>query len=312
MKAKYLIIALILASLNPVFGQQDPMFTQYMFNTLAINPAYAGSRQALNISALYRNQWNVIEGAPVTQTVFVHSPIPYTMSGAGLSVINDQIGPTRQMLIYGDYSYTMEFNKFNLALGLKAGANWIKTDITPLLTNENIDYSGYDLNDPAFDRIPSKKIAPDFGAGVYAYSSRWYLGASVPKIIETELVNEATHAESKENRHYFFIAGAMLPMNPWLQFKPTAFLKATESAPMQLDVTASFLFAERILAGGMLRTQDSWGLLFMVEVTRGLRVGYSYDRPTTSLSTATNGAHELMISYDFIFNPDKIKSPRYF
>jgi len=314
MKTKYLIIALVLASLNPVFGQQDPMFTQYMFNTLAINPAYAGSRHALNISALYRNQWINMEGAPVTQTVFIHSPIPYTKSAAGVSIVNDEIGPTRQTMFYGDYSYTIELKKFNLAMGVKAGADWRQTDAFGLMPESN-EY--FDTGDEAVDRANISKVYPDLGAGIYTYSNRWYLGFSVPKILENNIVNEPDqetegNAERQGNRHYFFIAGAMLPINPWLQFKPTTFVKATESAPLQIDVTTSFLFADRVLAGAMLRSQESWGMLFMVEAFRGLRVGYSYDRPLSELRTVTNGSHELMISYDFVFNPDKIKSPRYF
>lgn len=304
MKTLLIIFALIAVTINPMSAQQDPMFTQYMFNTLAINPAYAGSRQALNISALYRNQWGNINGAPVTQTFFAHSPVPYTNSSVGLSVLNDEIGPSKQSIIYGDYAYTIQFKKFNLAMGLKGGANIIRTDKNSLDSRTE--------GDPAIEAIPNTKFDPDFGAGLYVYSTHWYTGFSVPKMIQNEMVSYSELKSANEKRHYFLIGGAMVPIFENLQFKPTAFLKATEGAPLQGDFTASLLFYERILAGAMVRTEESWGLLLMAEVMRGLRVGYSYDKPSAGVSELSNGSHELMISYDFVFNPDRIKSPRYF
>lgn len=302
---KKLIIIIVVLGFTKVFAQQDPMYTHYMFNTLSINPAYAGSREALNISGLLRAQWVGIDGAPITQTAFAHMPIFNYSMGLGLSVVNDNIGPVNQTIVYADYSYTIKFKeKHKLSFGLKGGFNYMTGSLSNLTTTQQ--------NDQAFSQNVNSKILPNFGFGMYYHSDYWYLGASTPKLIENKIVQNTDLQNSKEQRHYFIIGGGVIKLSEPIKFKPSVCIKMTQGAPISWDVSAMFLLRDKLWLGTAYRWDDSFSFIGQIQVNDQFCVGYSYDINTSDLRKYNYGSHEIFLSYDFSFKRDRIMSPRYF
>ncbi len=309
MKRLLIILVIIISGLT-VNAQQDPMFTHYMFNTMAINPAYAGSRDALTVTGLHRSQWVGFEGAPITQTITLHSPIITKNIGLGLSVLNDKIGPTNTTSFYLDFSYRFKLGKKGkLALGIKGGVNLMSNKLTELETVQS--------NDPAFMEDASSDWLPNFGFGIYYYTDKYYVGISIPKLLENDFQasNVSGNANlASEEKHYFIISGAIFKISENLKLKPTTFIKVTNGAPIEIDITASFLYKERVWLGTMFRTGDAFGVLAGVHITNQLAIGYSFDASFVNKTLRYNaGSHEIMIRYDFVFTDrKKIRSPRYF
>jgi type IX secretion system PorP/SprF family membrane protein len=304
---KYIAILIGVIILLPLAAQQDPQFTHYMYNTLSVNPAYAGSRGMLNVSALHRQQWIGLDGAPMTQTVFVHSPLKNDKMGVGLSVVNDRIGPINQTFIYGDYSYTVRLSqKVKLAFGMKAGINWFQPKIAGLNTIQD--------NDPAFTAGTVQSIIkPNIGAGIYLHHEMWYVGLSSPKMVENEFkLGQGDSSNVTSLRHGFFIAGGVIPINSDFKLKPTVQVKAVSNAPLSLDATIECLIRNQFSVGGGLRLGDSFYGMVGYQFTDQFRAGISYDYTTTKLRNVNDGSVELMLSYDFSYNKNKLKSPRYF
>lgn len=292
-------------------AQQDPMFTHYMYNTLSINPAYAGSREALTITALHRSQWVDFKGAPSTQTLTLHSPIGVKHIGLGLSGTNDKIGPINNTSVMGSFAYIMQVSKKSkLALGVNGGVNILQADLNSLDLDQQ--------NDPTFQNNIANRVTPNFGVGVYYSRERFYAGLSSPNLIQNQYssldqVNGTTlTAESK--RHYFFIAGAVFNLSDNLALKPTTLVKVTEGAPIEADFTASFIMMKRFLLGANFRTGDSFGALVGFDLNEQFHIGYSYDWSYGLRTPSYNkGSHEIMLRYDFIFSGKRqIHSPRYF
>ncbi len=292
-------------------AQQDPMYTHYMYNTLSVNPAYAGSRDALTITALHRSQWLDFKGAPSTQTLTLHSPVGNKHVGLGLAMSNDKIGPTNNTGISGSFAYMMRLTKKSkLALGLSGGINVLQSNLSSLeLDNQN---------DVSFQQNINNRVTPSFGAGAYYYRDQFYAGVSVPNLIESEyytsMQTNGTVTASKARRHYFFIAGAVFNLKNNLAFKPTTLVKVVAGAPIQADFTASFIIMKRFLIGAMYRTGDGLGALVGFDISQQFHIGYSYDYSLGLRTSKYNsGSHEILLRYDFIFNSNKqIHSPRYF
>jgi type IX secretion system PorP/SprF family membrane protein len=312
MKTLKIAIVLILASgWEAIHAQQEPMYTHYMYNTLVINPGYTGSREALSVTALHRSQWVNYKGAPIVQTLTMHAPLKNEHLGLGLSVTNDKIGPTNNTAVFADFAYIMKLNaKSKLALGLSAGVNIFQADLNSLQLDQQAD--------PSFQNNISNKINPNFGFGAYYSRERFYAGVSIPNIIQNNymvvnLPNGSTWA-GKEQRHYYFIAGTMIKLSDNLEFKPTTFVKVTPAAPIQADVTASFVIVKKLLLGVMYRTGDAFGGLIGLDVTSQFHVGYSFDYSYgVKTFKYNNGSHEIVLRYDFNFsNKKQIRSPRYF
>jgi len=309
MNNRFLITTVVLLILTfKAIGQQDAMYTHYMFNTLAVNPAYAGSRDALTITALHRSQWVGFKGAPITQTLTMHSPVKKDNIGLGFSFINDKIGPLNTTSFYGDFAYRIRTGeKSTLSIGLKGGFNFIKASLNQLNLDQN--------NDASF-QVSDFLIAPNFGAGIYYSHERFYLGLSAPKLLENNYrrrVRNSTIA-LREQRHYFFIAGAVFKLSKNVEFKPTTFVKFTEGAPIEADLTGSFILNKVLHIGAMYRTNDAFGALLGYNITDQLFMSYSFDW-SYNLKTINyhGGSHELMLRYDFIYEvKKKIRSPRYF
>jgi type IX secretion system PorP/SprF family membrane protein len=305
LKKVILAVALISGSLN-FYAQQAPMYTHYMNNTLSVNPAYAGSRDALTLTALYRSQWVGFKGAPVTQTFTMHTPLSNEHVGIGLSVLNDKIGPSNNTSVFLDYAYRFKLTeKSKLAFGLSAGVNIYNANLSTLQLDQQID--------PSFQNDVNNHVTPNFGFGVYYSRERFYAGISVPGLLQNSYLANGKDLTGKEQRHYFFIAGTMLTISENLAFKPTTLIKVTNGSPVQADLTASFIVLKRLLVGVMYRTGDSFGGLAGFDITDQLHLGYSYDW-SYGLQTGTynQGSHELMLRYDILFNKKQIHSPRNF
>ena len=308
---KISIASVLVFTTTILSAQQNPMYTHYMYNTLEVNPAYAGSRDALTITTLHRSQWVGFEGAPLNQTISLHSPLRNEQVGVGLSLSNDRIGPINATSVFFNYAYIMQIGeKSKLALGLSAGANIFQANLTDLDLNEQ--------NDPAFSTNISNTVTPNFGLGVYYHMENFYAGISTTNILQNSfsLVNPENENVliGKEQLHYFLITGALIKLSDNLDFKPTTLFKLTAAAPFQADLTASFVLMDRIILGAMWRSGDSAGILLGFNITGQMFLGYSYDW-SYGLKTGTynSGSHEIVFRYDFIRNDDKqIHTPRNF
>lgn len=309
MKKSLIYITLTLLGLT-AYGQQDAMFTHYAFNTVAVNPAYAGSRDALTITGLHRSQWVGFEGAPTTQTLTLHAPILKNRIGLGLSILNDKIGPTNTTSLYADVAYKIPVSeKGTLSFGVKGGVNIAQQGLNDLDTDQDQDNS--------FSQDLTSGILPNFGAGVYFDTDKWYIGASTPKIIENAFETGGTgnsNDVAKEQRHFFLIAGTVFNLSQTVKLRPSTFLKITEGASPELDLTGMFIFSDRLELGAMFRTGDAVGALIGYNFNTQLRIGYSFDWSWNNRTFEyNNGSHEVMLRYDAIFNNNKkIRSPRYF
>ncbi len=307
---KILIIGLTLLSTLSVNAQQEAMFTHYSFNTLAVNPGYAGSRDALTVTGLHRSQWVGFPGAPRTQTLTAHAPVMNEKIGLGLSVLNDQIGPTKQTAFYVDFAYKIPVGKGKLAFGLKAGANMLRANLSELSTDQP--------NDPQFQQGIQSQFLPNFGFGLYYSTSKYYIGLSTPRLLENNYETNSTTGslEGGERRHYYFIAGTVFPLNErqTVKLRPTTFVKLTQAAPVEMDLTALFYFRDKYWIGPMFRTGDALGVLAGLNITDQFSFGYSFDWSYGNKTVKYNGgSHEIMLRYDFYFNDKaKIRSPRYF
>lgn len=328
---KTLTILSMLFLVGQAFGQQEPMFTKYMFNSLIFNPAYAGSAEYLSIGLLHRSQWYEIDGAPTTQTFTAHTPLRNERVGVGFSLINDVIGPSHTVGANLSYAYRIPLGeKLKLSIGLQGGIESYTADWSSL----NID----DISDPSFQANVSKFL-PNFGAGFYISSKRFYIGGSVPHLVEYDL-REETELEiyARQVRHYYLMTGAAFPINgDALIFKPSILIKNVGwdkraskldafrdiGAPNEFDIDISFLFQETLWLGASFRSSwayiidgrsstDSADIWVSYLMKNGLRFGAAYDYPLTELSNVTSGAFEIMVGYEFSFDERKVVTPRYF
>lgn len=298
-KIKLLLGVLALMSITNVFGQQDPQYTQYMYNMNVLNPAYAGSRGVTSIGLLGRTQWVGVDGAPKTVTLSMHSPVGKAV-GLGLSVIHDEIGPVKEDNIYADFSYTVNTSdEGRLAFGIKAGATFM--DVRELITV-----------DPDPLNIPIHQTSPNFGAGALYYNDHFYAGFSIPNFLETRHLEKegGTVSTASEKMHYFFTTGYVFDIADNLKLKPSTFIKATAGAPISIDLSLNLLVDERVELGLSHRFEDSISGLIGFQVNDDFRIGYAYDHTITKFGVYNSGSHEIMLLFDL--NVKKIKSPRFF
>lgn len=307
------IIAFLFFCCGVSFAQQLPQFSQYMFNTISINPAYAGSRETLSIVGLHRSQWVGIEGGPTTQTLSIHSPLRNEQVGLGLSVINDQLGYENFVFVYGDFSYTINTGEnTKLAFGLKAGVTHYNLDNFGFLDDEEV------YSDPFFSDV-SSRWNPNIGLGLFWHTNEWYVGLSAPRVLNTDynLTNRIENVDylALERIGYYLTGGYVFRLSDVTKFKPSVLAKVTNGAPISFDINANFLFFEKLWIGGGYRyNQDTTTLGGLVDfqVSRELRIGYTYEYFLSDLRPYTSGTHEILLMYE-IFKPQKrIKSPRYF
>lgn len=302
---KILVFIIAVLSFSQGKAQSDPLYTQYRSNMMSVNPAYAGSRNALTVGFLYRNQWVNIEGAPITQTFTVHGPINENL-GFGASITHDEIGPTKQTGVFGDASGRIKLsNSTYLAGGIQFGIDYLSSNFSAISTGAS--------GDAAFSQNVTS-ILPNVGAGLYLYSDRFYAGFSVPKLLTTVLYDDgAFGGEIRQRRHYFGILGYVFQLAPSIKLKPTLLARIVESAPASYDLTGTIILADKFWLGAFYRLKESTGVIVGYNVTPQLKLGYSYDYTLSELVDYSSGSHEFTLTYDFIFKDGKkIRSPRYF
>ncbi len=290
-------------------AQQEPLYTQYMFNTVSVNPAYAGTRNAMNILAISRLQWAGLEGAPRTHNITMHTPLNNYKMGVGFSIVSDQIGPVNNFYFNFNYAYRINLTeKMVLSMGVKGGIYNYKVGLNELNVGGN-------NTDASFSGNMEQKFQPNAGAGLYLYSDKWYAGFSIPKLIQTDLSGERTTASNLGSlkRHYFFMAGYVFDLNQDFKLKPSFINKVVEGAPPSTDVTAQVLYLNKYWIGATYRFGDALAFLANIQLNKQLMVGYSYDFSVSNLNSYNNGSHEILISYDFDgFLKKKVISPRFF
>ena len=290
------------------YSQQDPQYTQYMYNMNIVNPAYAGSKGTLSLGLLGRSQWTSVNGGPQTMSFDAHAPVGKKV-GMGLSMIADEIGPAKEQNIYADFSYTVSTSQEGrLAFGLKGGVTLLNVNLLDVVLPQTS--TG---DDPLFDENINDAF-PNFGAGVYYYNDKWYAGFSVPNILKSEhLDKENINTKASEEVHYFLTTGYVFDLSSTLKLKPSVMIKGVTGAPISFDVNANVLLYDRFEMGASYRWQDAVSLLFNFGVTRSFRVGYAYDYTISEFSNSnTGGSHEIILLYDIDFTKKNLKSPRFF
>jgi len=318
MKKLYLAALLALGGLADATAQQDPHYTQYMYNMNVINPAYAGSKENLSFGLLYRKQWVDIEDSPTTMTFSGSSPVGKNV-GLGLSVINDKIGPVEETNAYADFSYTLNLGgEHRLALGLKAGATFHNVGLYTDIGDGRVPQ----LGDPAFSSDVSNTYF-NVGAGFFYYTQKYYLAFSVPNMLKskhldyrpgsggTDPSNPAAKYGSEES-HYFLTGGYVFQLNDNLKMKPSFMLKSSFNVSPSIDGSLNFLFFERFEIGATYRLDDSFGGMVNYAITPNLRIGYAYDHIVSDLKVTTPASHEVMLLFDLNFPKKVSRSPRYF
>jgi type IX secretion system PorP/SprF family membrane protein len=302
MKTKFFIFALMLAGFVS-YSQQDAQYTQYMYNTINVNPAYAGSRGVMSIFGLHRTQWVGLDGAPVTNTVSINTPIENTNLGVGLSFVNDRLGPTDENNISMDLSYTIKTSEtYKLSFGVKGSADLFSFDSTKLnIYSPDNSLQSY-----------TNKFSPNIGAGVYLHSDNSYFGLSVPNFFETKRYSDNDYAVYKEKMNFYLIGGHVFDLSTNLKFKPAFLGKMVQGAPLQLDISANFLFNDKFVLGAAWRWSAAGSLMAGFQVNDGLYIGYGYDLDTTKLAHYNSGSHEIFLRFELFNRQSRIVSPRFF
>ena len=311
MKKLYFTTFLAFLAFTDSYAQQDPHYTQYMYNMNVINPAYAGSKEALSFGLLYRKQWVDIEDAPTTFSLSGSMPVGRNV-GLGLSLISDEIGPVTEQNAYADFSYTLNLGgEHRLALGLKAGATFHKVGLFTEIGQSNVP----DLGDPAFSENTSN-VYPNVGTGVFYYTQKYYVAFSVPNMLKSKHLDIHNVNGKKqfgtESLHYFLTGGYVFDLSPSVKFKPFAMLKSAFDAPLSVDVSTNFLFNEKFEIGATYRIDDSFGAMVNYAISPSLRIGYAYDHIVSDLNITTPSSHEVILLFDINFSKKVSQSPRYF
>lgn len=308
---KILIIITLLILQTDIYAQQDPHYTQYMYNMNVINPAYAGSKENLSFGLLYRRQWIEITDAPKTFSASGSTPVGKNV-GIGLSIISDEIGPVAEQNAYADFSYTIDVDdKHKLAFGLKGGFTFHKVDfsrIIPTLPSQQESVWATNLNE----------VYANLGAGLFFYSDNYYLSLSVPNMIKAKHLltvsdNNGNFVDyGNETQHFFIAGGYVFDINDKLKFKPHTMLKSAFNAPLSVDVSANFLFNDVFELGATWRREDSFGAMVNYAISPNLRVGYAYDHIVSDLKITTPSSHEIILLFDLNFPKKVSRSSRYF
>jgi type IX secretion system PorP/SprF family membrane protein len=307
MKKLYFLMVIALIAFADVSAQQDPHYTQYMYNLSVVNPAYAGSKENLAGGLLYRKQWVEIEDAPRTGTFFIHSPVGKNV-GLGLSAITDKIGPVEENNIYADFSYTLNLGgEHKLAFGLKGGATFHKVGLFSEIGNGNVP----DANDPAFSENTNNTFL-NLGTGLFYYTDKYYVSFSIPNMFKSAHLDVRGRQFGTETLHYFLTGGYVFDLTDNVKFKPFAMVKSAVNAPTSVDVSTNFLFNNKFEVGATYRLEDSFGAMINYAITPNLRLGYAYDHIVSDLNISTPSSHEIILLFDLNFPKKVSQSPRYF
>ncbi|NGF75046.1 type IX secretion system membrane protein PorP/SprF [Fluviicola sp. SGL-29] len=298
---KFILIVILSGTGIYANAQQDPHFTQYFDNTLFYNPAYAGSRDMLNVTAIHREQWAGVDGRPRSTTLSIHSPLPYESVGVGITAVNDMAGPIRQTIIAADISYSLRFkNKTKLSFGVKAGVNLLGFDRDKL----------YNAGNPvsAMQQIENR-ANPNIGFGVLYHGPKFFFGVSTPKLIQNTY--DGTDF-NKEKRHYFATLGYIFKLHEKWKLRPSAQFKITEGAPFSMDASLAAIYNNRLWFGALYRLDAALGAFVQVQISPQFKLGIASDFGTQKLRQYNSGTFEVLLSYDFNFLKKGVYSPRYF
>lgn len=288
-----------------IYGQQEPQYTQYMYNPTVINPAYAGSKGYTSIYGLYRTQWVGLEGAPKTANISMNKPIEGSKLGYGVSVLSDKIGVSDETQIAVDLAYTLFLqNDSRLAFGLKASGNFLNIDYTRL--------NQYNPGEQALQNNITNQFSPNVGVGLYYYNEKSYLGASVPMLLNTEKYDDINKTQVNQRYHVYLMGGRVYDLSYNLKFKPAFVSKIVAGAPLQLDVSTNFMFNEKFIIGAAYRWSASVSMLAGFQLNDNLFIGYGYDTETTRLSNYNSGSHEIFLQFDLFRKHSKLETPRFF
>ncbi len=290
-------------------AQQDAMYTQYMFNTMAINPAYAGSRNVISATALYRNQWTGLNGAPETATFSIDAPISSKRMGIGLQLYSDKAGIIKNTGALISYAYRIRLERGTLSFGLQGGIKQYAADFSSVnLSN------GSSTLDPAFSENINRFLF-DSGAGVYYNSDRFYIGFAAMDLLRNRFSSyqsSGTSLGSRENIHLFMSTGFVVPLSDDFNLKPSVLFKGVKGSPIEADINANLWIKDVVGIGVQYRTTADVAAMLELQVNPQIRIGYSYDYSTTNLQSVNSGSHEIMLRYEFGSNISKFLSPRYF
>ncbi len=302
-KSGALLCISVISWLN-LSAQQEEQNSLYQYNVLNFNPAYAGSRGTMNITAIGRFQWVGINGAPMTQFLSVHAPIARQNIGLGLNVVNDMVGARNRTSIYADFAYSIRLNRKNhrLAFGINGGVDIWQMNTSSMVIDDPTDPSA----------INYSTTVGNFGGGIYYYGQRHYVGFSVPRILENNLNNPAVSGNSRSARHFYIMGGYVFNLNSVVKFKPATLIKITPNAPLTFDLNASFLLFEKLWIGGMYRFNESAGLNLSYTFADMFTIGYAFDFAYNDLRFNQYGSHEVMLQFDIAKKNKNYLSPRYF
>ncbi|MEM9325938.1 MAG: type IX secretion system membrane protein PorP/SprF [Bacteroidota bacterium] len=296
-----MVTLLSLLSMN-CFAQQQVMFTQYMFNNLAINPGYAGTTDALSVTALARRQWVGVDGAPNTQTLATHAAIPNTRVGVGLLFVRDAIGISEENTLIASSAYKLQIAEGKtLSMGLQAG-----------FSSYTHDYTDLGIIDDDKFLLSSSLLVPNIGFGLFYHSERLYAGFSAPYLLNRKLRNASVDLSTEQIRHFYAQGGYVFDINPSLKLRPHLLLKMVPGAPVETDISANFIYKDLLWMGAAYRSLDAVNFLFQVQASDQFRVGYAYDYTLSELNQVTSGSHEIMVQYVFSFSKHSMVTPRYF
>jgi len=298
------------------YAQQDAQYTQYMYNTISVNPAYAGSRGVMSIMGLHRSQWVGLEGAPRTQTITLNTPIGDSERlGLGFSVVNDEIGPTNETYFGVDFSYTIPVSEEGkLSFGIKGGGHLLNIDFQRLTL--------FNSNDNLFENNVDNKFSPQIGVGMYYHTNKFYFGLSAPNLLETNHFDESTTSSSsdavsflaEERVNYYGILGYVFDLSPDVKFKPALLSKLVFGTPLQADVSANFLLYERLRLGVAYRWSAAVTGQIGFQISDALMIGFAYDKETTELgqSQFNDGSYEVMLRFELFKKYNRMLTPRFF
>ena len=299
-----LFVCMLFLTVNSVNAQQEPMYSQYMFNMVQMNPAYAGNRAVDNITAMYRKQWVGIEGAPSTGTISWDRREDASNIGYGLQIYNDNIGIEKTIGVQGFYSYRIPFKNASLALGLSAGVLNYRAAYSTVITTMG--------GDPLFSE-DINGFRPTAVVGALYATEHWYAGFSIPALLQTKISQSNVQITTGASNHYFLTGGYIFDVSPDLKLKPSLLLKSVQGAPLQFDINMNAWIQDIIGLGVSYRTGDSFVGMFEIQITPVLRLGYAYDYVISNLKTYSKGTHELMLRYEFGgTKTQRVLSPRYY
>ena len=296
------------------YAQQDAQYTQYMYNTMSVNPAYAGSRGQLSIAALYRSQWVGLDGAPTSQTLNLHSPIQNSRLGYGISIVNDEIGNGTVQETYIDavISYTIDVSQTGkLSFGLKGGGNFLNLDFNEL--------RNFDAEPVSGDNIENK-FSPNFGVGAYYHTDKFYLGLSAPNLLQTDHFDNSARDSnsiaflSKERINFYAITGYVFDLSNDFKFKPAVLTKVVGGAPLQVDLSANFMYNDKFTFGAAYRWDAAVSGLVGFQISDQFMLGLAYDKETTALGSTrfNDGSFEVFLRFELVRSFQKLVSPRFF